>query len=111
VLTSTAGAPLTILDYALKGPIDIQHDSNTHHLKNTTITPNQQTSFVFCISSTPEQQAVQQIPQQQEISLDITFSLPSLLSTIDSIDNAIMVPPTTVHTLNTSHPSIPAIYH
>jgi len=93
VLTSTAGAPLTILDYALKGPTSVQHDPNTSHIKNTTIHPNQHTSFVFCIA-TPEQAS-------QDISLDITFSLPSLLSACDGIDNQ-MFPTTTVHTFSTN---------
>eukprot|EP00026_Physarum_polycephalum_P001429 Phypoly_transcript_01430.p1 GENE.Phypoly_transcript_01430~~Phypoly_transcript_01430.p1 ORF type:complete len:1044 (+),score=126.49 Phypoly_transcript_01430:316-3132(+) len=95
VLTSTVGAPLTILNYVLKGPIEIQHDSNAHHLKNTTINPNQQTSFVFCISTPP------QTSPQQDISLEITFSLPSLLSMLDSVGSGIMIPPMTVHTFST----------
>jgi hypothetical protein len=94
VLTSTAGAPLTILDYALKGPISIQHDPNASHIKNTTVHPNQHTSFVFCIS-TPEQTS------PQDLSLDITFSLPSLLSSCDNIDSSIFPAPT-VHSFSTN---------
>lgn len=90
VLTST---PLKILDYALKGPISIQHDPNAICIKNTTIQPNQRTSFVFFIS-TPASTS-------QDISLDITFSLSNLLGVWDSIgDN--LFPTFAVHSFSTN---------
>lgn len=91
MLTSTAGAPLTILDYTLKGPSAIQHDPNRSHIKNTVVHPNQHTSLVFCIS-TPE--------QAQEIGLDITFSLPSPLSDCGIANHSFST--RTVHSFSTN---------
>lgn len=77
VLTSTAGEVLTILDYALNGPISILHDPNVH-IKHTTTLPNQRTSFIFSV-------ALPRVVVPQDITLDVTFTLPSPIPATDDI--------------------------
>lgn len=70
VLTSTAGEPVTISNYALKGPATILHDPNARHLLNTTILPNQRSSFVFSVDYITS-------AEQRDLTLEVTFTIPS----------------------------------
>ncbi len=73
VLTSTAGGPISILDYSISGAT-VVHDPNGVNIKSATILPNQRISFVFCLSLDDEKKASD---SQKDIILQLSFSLRS----------------------------------